>query len=72
MKEFFYEKVEKGSHQQQQEAVGRFMALWQFRYKVWPSMEERGQKRFNVEREREEREVRAKSGNAGGGGEWRD
>ena len=56
MKEFFHQEVEKGSPKQQEDAVKKFVLLWQFRYKVWPSMEERGQKKFNAERE-EEKEV---------------
>ena len=57
MKEFFAEKVESESPEKQREAVMRFMVLWKVRYKVWPAVGERGQKRFNSERAAEERQV---------------
>ena len=58
MKDFFSKSVVKASAAQQREAVLRFMALWRFRYKVWPAVGEKGQKKFNAERGREEREVK--------------
>ena len=57
MKEFFTRTVEKGSAVQQREAVVRFSTLWRCRYKVWPAVGERGQKKFNSERGTEERQV---------------
>lgn len=57
MKEFFNKTVERAGMTQQQKAVLRFMALWKCRYKVWPALGEKGQKRFNLEREGEDRQV---------------
>ena len=57
MKEFFAKRVENETPEKQREAVMRFMVLWKARYKVWPAIGERGQKRFNSERAAEERKV---------------
>ena len=57
MKEFFTQNVEKADAVQQRNAVLRFKALWKCRYKVWPAVGEMGQKKFNAEREGEERQV---------------
>ena len=57
MREFFARTVEKADAVQQREAVLRFTTLWKCRYKVWPAVGERGQKRFNASRETEERQV---------------
>ena len=53
MKDFFMEKVETVSPEKKREAVMRFMVLWKVRYKVWPAIGERGQKRFNLAEERQ-------------------
>ena len=58
MKEFFSQSVEKADAARQREAVLRFEVLWKCRYKVWPAVGEMGQKKFNSEREGEERQVR--------------
>lgn len=47
------EKVETVSPEKKREAVMRFMVLWKVRYKVWPAIGERGQKRFNLAEERQ-------------------
>ena len=60
MKEFFTKRLESETPEKQREAVMRFMVLWKVRYKVWPAIGERGQKRFNSERiAAEERQVHA-------------
>ena len=59
MKDFFTQNVEKADAAQQRKAVLRFKALWKCRYKVWPAVGEMGQKKFNSEREGEERQVRS-------------
>lgn len=61
MKNFFAQSVEKANTAQQRQAVLRFIALWKCRYKVWPAIGERGQKKFNSEREGEERQVSEES-----------
>ena len=58
MAEFVAKKVESESPERQREAVMRFMVLWKVRYKVWPAVGERGQKKFNSDRiAAEERQV---------------
>lgn len=57
MREFFDRTVEKADVVQQREAVLRFITLWKCRYKVWPSVGEKGQKKFNASRGIEERQV---------------
>ena len=57
MNNFFASKVERESNVVKTEAVLRFKILWRCRYKVWPAIGERGQKKFNSERNAEDRQV---------------
>lgn len=60
MKEFFAKKLSDVGPYDQREAVARFIVLWKVRYKVWPAIGERGQKKFNSERVAEEKQVENK------------
>ncbi len=59
VKNFLEQEVVSGEAVTKYEAIQRFVVLWQTRYKVWPCMEERAQKKFNMEGEKaEEGQVR--------------
>ena len=60
MEMFVRENVSTNDQQVHWEAVQKFKVLWDSRYHVWPRMEERAQKIFNVHNDSEEkgREVR--------------
>lgn len=48
------ENVKNEEPEKHWEAIQRFKVLWDSRYHVWPRMEERAQKIFNVHSEKED------------------